>query len=109
MMVREPVLYPRLYPWLILMASVDVLLTWHILSPAQGGIELNPIAAHVIGAGGMTAATFFKFGTVMFVMWASEVIGRQSVGTGRRVLWVALACHVVVLSIAAGQLAAYQL
>jgi len=103
-MVREPVLYPRLYPWLLLLATVDVLLTWLILSPSLGGMELNPIAAHFIDQGGLTGAALLKYSTVAFVMWASEFIGRKRLETGRRVLWMALVCHIGVVALASVQL-----
>lgn len=105
-MAHEPVLYPRLYPWYVLLASLDVLLTWIILSPRLGGIEINPIAAQVIQAGGMTGATFFKFATVMFVMWACEFVGRRQADSGRRILWVAVCANCAVVFISLGQLAA---
>ena len=41
----------------------------------------------------MTAATFYKFATVMFVMWACEYVGRRKLLAGRR-----LACYAVVLN-----------
>ncbi len=106
MLTREPVLYPRLYPWFVLLASLDVVLTWLILSPTLGGIELNPIAAHVIRAGGMTAATYFKFATVMVVMWTSECVGRRHPELGRSLLWLALCANLAVVVVSAVQISA---
>lgn len=103
-MVKQPVLYPRIYPWYVLVASMDVLLTWLILTGFEGR-ELNPIAAGVINAGGMPAATFFKFATVMFVMWACEYIGRRRHLVGRRLLYYAVVANCVPITASVAQLA----
>ncbi|HBS28524.1 MAG TPA: hypothetical protein DEB06_03515, partial [Phycisphaerales bacterium] len=104
-MVRRPVLYPRLHPWYIVVATADVLLTWVILS-AFSGIELNPIAARVIDSHGMPGATFLKFATVMFVMWVSEFVGHHRDRAGRRLLWVALILNCVPVTVSVAQIAA---
>ena len=45
---REPghVLYPRLYTWVVFLASMDIIMTWVILH--MGGTEVNVLAASVI-------------------------------------------------------------
>ncbi len=103
-MVREPVLYPRLYPLYVAVATLDVLLTWLILSTFNG-VELNPIAAGVINSGGMTAATFYKFATVMFVLWACEFVGRRKALAGRRLAMYAVALNCVPVTASMAQLA----
>ena len=109
MLTHEPVLYPRLYPWFVLLASLDVVLTWIILHPSLGGIELNPIAAHIIRAGGITAATYFKFATVMVVIWTSEYVGRRNPELGRNLLWLALFANCAVVVLSAIQITAAQM
>ena len=108
MLTREPVLYPRLCSWFVLLAALDVILTWIILSPALDGVELNPIAAHLIRTGGITAATYFKFATVMVVMWTSEYIGRHNPELGRGLLWLALGANCAVVLVSAIQISAAQ-
>lgn len=103
-MVREPVLYPGLHPWYIVVATLDVLLTWLILS-AFAGTELNPIAAGVIASGGITAATIFKFATVMFVMWVCEFVGRRKSAVGKRLLIYAVVMNCVPVTASMAQLA----
>lgn len=103
-MIREPVLYPRLYPWFILLATADVLLTWLILAHYDG-VELNPIAARVIGWQGMMGATMLKFAGVMFVMWTCEFIGRQRQGVGRNLLVSAVLLNCVPVTASVAQLA----
>lgn len=109
-MVRRPVLYPRIYPWYVAVATADVLLTWFILA-RLGGWEVNPIARGAIElgqqAGGaiVTGAAFLKFATVMFVMVSCEVIGRRNGGLGRRVLAWAVALNCVPVTAGLAQLA----
>ncbi len=103
-MSREPVLYPRIYPWYVVVATLDVLLTWLILSTFNG-VELNPIAAEVIHSGGMPAATFYKFATVMFVLWACEYIGRRKLLAGRRLAFYAVALNCIPVTASMAQLA----
>ncbi|MBL8746263.1 MAG: hypothetical protein JNK58_07910 [Phycisphaerae bacterium] len=103
-MAREPVLYPRIYPWYVVLATLDVLLTWLILTSFHG-IELNPIAAGVIHSGGMPAATFYKFATVMFVLWSCEYIGRRRLLAGRRLAFYAVVANCVPVTASMAQIA----
>lgn len=103
-MVREPVLYPGIYPWYVLAASMDVLLTWFILSSFDGR-ELNPIAAGIIQSGGLMGASFFKFATVMFVMWACEYIGRRRKGVGRQIAFYAVIANCIPVTASVAQIA----
>lgn len=103
-MVREPVLYPRIYPWYVALATLDILFTWVILSQFDGQ-ELNPIAAGLISSGGMTAAAYFKFATVMFVLWACEYIGRRRVIAGRSLALYAVVMNCVPVTASMAQLA----
>ncbi|MDX2115964.1 MAG: DUF5658 family protein [Planctomycetota bacterium] len=105
-MAREPVLFARIHPWIVLVATLDVLLTWLILSHFDGE-EVNPLAAEVIRAGGMTAASFLKYGTIMFVMWASEFIGRRRLAVGRRLALYAVVANCVPVTASMAQLAAF--
>lgn len=93
-----------MHPWYLVFATCDVLLTWHILH-SWDGIELNPIAAGVIYSGGMTGATFFKFATVGFVMWACEYLGRHRLTIGRRLLIYALIANGLAVGASVTQLA----
>lgn len=103
-MTRRPVLYPRLHPWYLTIATADVLLTWLILTVFDG-TELNPIAARLIELHDKWGATALKFATVMFVMWVSEFVGQQRHGTGRRLLWAAVLLNCVPVGVSVAQLA----
>jgi hypothetical protein len=106
-MARRPVLYPRIYPWYVIVATLDVLLTWAILTWITDSAELNPIAASLINHWGMSGATFFKFATVMFVMWSCEFIGQRKMHVGRRLAAAAVLLNCVPLTASAAQLAVF--
>lgn len=74
--------YPNRYVWFVLLASLDIMLTWAVL--AYGGSEANPVAADVIGRLGLKGAILFKFSLVVFVIIMCEVIGRRNDKAGRR-------------------------
>ncbi len=105
-MMRLPVLYPRIYPWFVLMATMDVLLTWQIIA-GMGGIELNPLAASLISSHGMQAAAFYKFATVAFVLVACEVVGRQRIPVGRRLACAAVGINCIPVTMALAQIASH--
>ncbi|MCA9292694.1 MAG: hypothetical protein KDA20_02640 [Phycisphaerales bacterium] len=102
---REPVLFPRAYGSYVLLAALDVLLTWTIL--CMGGEELNGIAAWVIEHGGPKGITFYKFCTVGFVLVACELVGRRKQMAGKSLSRAAVAISVLPVGVALGQLAAW--
>jgi hypothetical protein len=104
-MVHQPVLYPRIHPWYLVVAALDVLLTWFIITTFYG-VEVNPLAAKVIETGGMSLATFYKFLLVGFVMWACEYIGRHRPHVGRHVLFYAVIINACVVIFSLTQIAA---
>ena len=70
-----PMRYPNEYVWFLLFSTMDVMLTWVILT--QGGTEVNPVAALVIGHWGLPGAIAFKFRLMLVVVLACEAIGRK--------------------------------
>ncbi len=94
-MLRRPVLYPRTYGLYVTLASLDVLLTWLILS--MGGTELNQIAAWVFDQHGVAGATFFKFTTVLVVLLTCEFLGHRppEARIARRLAHLAVAISVI--------------
>mgnify|MGYP001165591726 FL=1 len=105
-MARQPVMFPKLYPSLVVIATLDVLLTAVILDLLDG-IELNPIAAWIIAAGGMVAASYFKFAIVAFTLWACEFVGRRNDRIGKRLIVYAVSLNCVPVTAAVAQLAAF--
>ncbi|MDY7107398.1 MAG: DUF5658 family protein [Planctomycetota bacterium] len=90
--------YPNAYLWLILFSTMDVMLTWKILS--KGGTELNPVAKMVLDYWNerwgdpwdLWGAIAFKFCLMIFFIIACEVVGRQRDIVGR---WLARVAVVV--------------
>jgi hypothetical protein len=73
--------YPDAYAWLIFASALDVMLTWRILE--GGGFEINPIARFVIDMWALPGAIVFKFGLMLFVIMACEIVGRHKDRAGR--------------------------
>ncbi len=79
---QPPMRYQNTYVWLLLAASLDVMLTWIVLF--LGGEEVNWLADRVIQTHGLRGMIVFKFGLVVFVILMCEFIGRMRDHTGRR-------------------------
>ena len=93
------VLYPNVYVWYVLLASLDVMLTTVIL--AAGGYEMNSLADRVLGRWGLPGLVVFKFSLVLLVVAICEVVGRRNDRTGRKLAeWaVAITAIPVVVSL----------
>ncbi|MCC6659254.1 MAG: hypothetical protein IT437_00035 [Phycisphaerales bacterium] len=98
-MFRRPLLYPRLYPWLLLAAALDVMLTWLILE--LGGQEMNVVARAAINAAGLPGMLLLKFCGIVLVIAVCEFVGRRNTATGLRLAGVAtvITCIPVALSL----------
>ncbi len=96
---RGLALYPGIYPWIVLAASLDVMMTWIILH--QGGREVNAVADAIIGRYGLPGVVIFKFGIVVFVIGLCEIVGRRrrAVGRGLAIAAVALNTFPVVVGV----------
>ena len=75
--------YQNAYVWLVLVSSLDVMLTLVVLV-AMGGFEVNPVAAAVIDTHGYVWAIIFKFAIVVLVVLICEVVGRVHDRSGRK-------------------------
>ncbi len=104
-LLKRPVLYPHVYPWLVLVASLDVMLTWVCLS--LGGAEFNPIADRFISAGGIAGALFLKFSCLVIVVLVCEAVGRRRAEVGRRLGSWAVALNSLPVTAALTQLGMY--
>jgi hypothetical protein len=80
--------YPNEYVWFLFLSSMDVMLTWAILT--RGGREVNPVAKEVIFEWGLPGAIGFKFALMLFVIVSCEVIGRQRDRLARNVAQIAI-------------------
>ena len=84
--------YPNAYVWLLLLSSMDIMLTWVIL--LFGGSEVNPIARKVIDHFGLSGMIIYKFALIVFFIGICEVVGtlRDSTGWLLSRLSVMIAC-----------------
>lgn len=95
--VGRGVLYPDLYCWYVLFATLDIIITTIVLE-YYGMMEANAIAAGVIEQYGFIGLVPFKFATVALVLLICEYVGRVRPRTGLRVAQaaVALSCFPIV-------------
>jgi hypothetical protein len=82
-LLTRTVLYPRIYPWYVFLAALDIMLTWVVLH--SGGREVNVMADWVIRMGGLRGTVLFKFATVLLVIAICEVVGRKRPPLGLKI------------------------
>jgi len=84
--------YPNAYAWLLLLSSMDIMLTWVIL--LFGGSEVNPIARWIIDHFSLTGMIIYKFALIVFFITICEIVGtlRDSTGWLLSRLSVLIAC-----------------
>jgi hypothetical protein len=85
----RPATFTAIYPWYILVAAMDVMLTWLILM--LGGRELNGIAVLALDRAGLHGLIGLKFATVLTVIAICEFIAMKSPATARRLAAAAVA------------------
>ena len=88
--------YPNAYAWLLLLSSMDIMLTWVIL--LFGGDEVNPIARWIIDHYNLTGMIVYKFVLIVFFIIICEIVGtlRDSTGWLLSKFSVVIACIPVV-------------
>jgi hypothetical protein len=96
------VLYPDVYVWYVLLASLDIMLTWVVLH--LGGREVNTVADWVIDRWGAPGIVSYKFGLVMLVVGICEFVGRRNGRTGRKLAEWAVAVSSIPVILAFVQL-----
>ncbi len=106
-MFRQPILYPRGYSWLIVLAVLDVCCTYVILR--LGGIELNGIANWFLRMFDLYGLIALKFSCVALVLLICEVVGRLRAASGTRLVAAAIVISAFPVAVGGGQLAAARL
>lgn len=101
---RGHVLYPDTYVWLVFLASLDIMLTWIILSPPFEGMEVNKLADWVIQTGGLKATVAYKFVLIVIVITICEIVGRRRLETGARLGAWCVAIQIIPVVVALAQL-----
>lgn len=102
---RRAVLYPDIYVWFVLLASLDIMLTWVILW--LGGHEVNVFANWIIRFGGLPGMAAFKFGCVVLFITICEVVGRRRENLGRPLALWAVVLNAVPVLVALVHLASF--
>lgn len=101
-MLKQPILFPRMYSTYITLAALDILFTLFIIS--IGGQEVNAIANWIWQHGELPALAFFKFATVSFVLVACEIVGRRKHRLGRSLAEWAIAINCIPVGVAVAQI-----
>ena len=77
----EGVLFPNAYTWLVLAASLDIIMTHLMLS--LGAIEVNIVANHALETAGLWGLIVLKFTVIAGVLWVCEYVGRRQLSTAQ--------------------------
>lgn len=78
---KPHVRYPNHYAWLVLVAALDVMLTWVVLY--VGGTEANPLAAKVLARFGLPGMVVFKMALIVVAVLVAEAVGERDDRKGR--------------------------
>lgn len=96
--MAQRVKFEAFYPWYVLFAALDVMMTWVVLE--FGGVEANTIAVWVIRYGGLPGMIALKFSSVVLVIVIAEYVGRQNYRLGRGLCIFAIAASVFPVCVA---------
>jgi hypothetical protein len=101
---EKSVLYPDLYCWYVLAASLDILVTGLVMAH-YGAVEVNGFAAAVIERFGLIGLVPMKFLTVVLVLMICEYVGRHKPSMGLRVAQMAVGVSFLPVLAAGAQVA----
>ena len=90
---EQSVLFPNAYTWLVLAASLDVIMTYLMLS--LGAIEVNAVANHALRVAGLWGLIALKFTIIAGVLWICEYIGRRRLTTARSLVSAGVALNIL--------------
>ena len=82
--------YPFSYLALIFISSLDISLTWIILSFLEGR-EVNPLAERVIETHDLPGLIVYKFCLMVFVIVVCEIVGRRKDRLAHALAWFSVA------------------
>lgn len=91
--VAKPMLFERFYPWLVLAACLDIMLTYVVLT--RGGREVNALAAAVIDAAGHWGMIGYKLTIIIVVILICEFVGRHRQQVGQTLVGIAIALNLL--------------
>lgn len=84
-------MFPSAYSWLVLAASLDVIMTYLMLN--VGAIEVNAVANHALRVAGLWGLIALKFSVIAGVLWVCEFIGRRRLSTARSLVTAGVALN----------------
>lgn len=87
--LRRGVLYPNLYAWYILAATLDIIVTHQILHEFKGS-EVNKLADLLIQRYGVVGMIGLKYSSIVLVVLVCEYVGRAHLRLGRRLAIAAI-------------------
>ena len=87
----DSVLFPNAYTWLVLAASLDIIMTHLMLS--LGAIEVNIVANHALETAGLWGLIVLKFTVIAGVLWICEYVGRRRLSTARSLVGAGVALN----------------
>lgn len=99
------VLYPDAYGWTIFAASMDVMMTWVVLS--VGGTEVNAIADRAQRHAGLPGLLVLKFSVIALVLLICEFVGSRRPPIGRSIAHLAVGLNALPVVAAFAQLALF--
>lgn len=105
---RRSVLYPNLYAWYILAATLDVVVTHQILHQFKGS-ELNQLADVLIKRFGVLGMIGLKYASIVLVVLICEFVGRRNQRLGRRLAMLAIVISALPVGIGLLQIKAWTL
>ena len=79
---KRHVRYPNHYTWLVLVATLDIFMTFVILT--LGGWEANAIAASIMAKFGLAGMVVFKMVMTSVAIVIAEEVGRRDERKGRK-------------------------
>jgi hypothetical protein len=85
---KKHVRFPDHYTWLVLVASLDILLTYVVLH--LGGLEANPLAEKVVYRWGVPGMVIYKFCFIVIAIVIAEEVGRRKERTARKFIEYAI-------------------
>lgn len=103
--VRRRSLYPSLYPWLIVLAVLDIVLTAIILG--LGGTEANAVARAVIESSGLTGMILLKVVSIGFTVAVCQYVGRRRFRAGHVLAQIAVAANTAAVSVGCAAIVVY--
>jgi hypothetical protein len=98
-------LYREFHIWLLILASLDIVLTFAVLR--LGGEETNVVARAAFAWGGLAGMVALKSAGVLTVLGICEYVGRERLDLGRRVMGCAIAANTAPVAMAGVILAIY--